>query len=156
MQGHVFANRFSRDWSLLEEEKERLGCYPCDQQEGAGRDSEHQERAETVVVRLSAQGASFFHTRRLHSLVGISRLGWSTEKSRRIRQDRLDMIQKLCQEGQSGAKRMALDYNDAEKPRTDRSRRIVAIGHLRRHTALTRQASRKPYLPPVFLKPDIL
>jgi hypothetical protein len=55
-QGHAFASRFSRDWSLLEEEKERLRGYPGYQQEGAGRDSEHQERAEMVIVRLPAQG----------------------------------------------------------------------------------------------------
>ena len=33
---------------------------------------------------------------------------------------------------------------------------IVAADYLRRHTALMRQASRKPYLPPVFRNPDIL
>jgi sugar/nucleoside kinase (ribokinase family) len=45
----------------LEEEKERLRGFPDDQQEGAARDSKHQERAEIVIIRPSAQGASFFH-----------------------------------------------------------------------------------------------
>jgi hypothetical protein len=45
----------------LEEEKESLGCHPCDKEEGAGRDSEHQERAEMVIFRLPAQWAFFFH-----------------------------------------------------------------------------------------------
>ena len=35
MQGHAFANRLSRNWSLLEEEKERLRGYPDDQQKAA-------------------------------------------------------------------------------------------------------------------------
>ena len=33
MQGHAFANRFSRDWSLLKEEKECFRGYPGYQQE---------------------------------------------------------------------------------------------------------------------------
>jgi hypothetical protein len=55
-QGHAFANRFSRDWSLLEEEEERLRGYPCDQQQGAGGHCEHYERAEMMIVRLAANG----------------------------------------------------------------------------------------------------
>jgi hypothetical protein len=54
MQGHVFANRLSRDWRCLEE-KQRLGYHPGYQQEGAGRDSQHNERPEMMILRLSAQ-----------------------------------------------------------------------------------------------------
>jgi hypothetical protein len=46
---------------LLEEEKERLCRNPRHQQESTGRHSEHQERAEMMIVSLSAQGAVFFH-----------------------------------------------------------------------------------------------
>jgi hypothetical protein len=59
MQGHVFANRFSREWSLLEEEKERLRGYPDDQQKGAGCDSQHDERAEMVIVRAAGTRGVF-------------------------------------------------------------------------------------------------
>ena len=45
-QGRAFASRLSRDRSFLKEEKQRLCGYPRYQQEGAGGDSEHQERAE--------------------------------------------------------------------------------------------------------------
>ena len=38
-----------------------LRCYPGDQEKGAGRDSEHQERAEMVILRPPAQFAFFFH-----------------------------------------------------------------------------------------------
>ena len=54
-QRHASANRFSRDRSLLKEEKERLGCHPCDQQDAAGRDSEHYERSEIVILGLPSQ-----------------------------------------------------------------------------------------------------
>jgi hypothetical protein len=58
-QGHAFANRFSRNWRLLEEEKERLRGYPSDQEEGAGCDCEHQKRAEVVILGLPSQRAPF-------------------------------------------------------------------------------------------------
>jgi hypothetical protein len=38
--------------SLLNKEKERLRGYPDDQQKGAGRHREHQERAEMIILRL--------------------------------------------------------------------------------------------------------
>jgi hypothetical protein len=60
-QGHAFANGFSRDWSLLEEDKKCLCGYPDDQEKGAGCHSQHGERPEMMIVTLSAQGASFFH-----------------------------------------------------------------------------------------------
>ena len=53
-QGHVFANRFSRDGTLLEKEQECLRCYPGDQQKAAGRDSQHDERPEMMIIRLPA------------------------------------------------------------------------------------------------------
>jgi hypothetical protein len=49
----------------LEEEKERLRGYPDDQQKGTGCHSQHDERAEMVTVRLPAQGAFFFHTKKV-------------------------------------------------------------------------------------------
>jgi hypothetical protein len=65
MQGHVFANRFSRERSLLEEEKQRLRGHPDDQQESDRHDSQHFERSEMMIVWLAAQRASLFHARGL-------------------------------------------------------------------------------------------
>jgi hypothetical protein len=45
----------------LEEKKERLRDYPDDQQKGAGRYSQHDERPEMMIVRLPAQWAFFFN-----------------------------------------------------------------------------------------------
>jgi hypothetical protein len=59
-QGHAFASLFSRHWSLLKEEKDCLCGYPGNQQESAGGDSKHQERAEIVIIGLPAQRAFFF------------------------------------------------------------------------------------------------
>jgi hypothetical protein len=46
----------------LKEEKESLGCHPCDQQEGAGPDSQHNKRPEIMIVSLLAQRAFFFNS----------------------------------------------------------------------------------------------
>jgi hypothetical protein len=40
----------SRDWRLLKEEEETLGCDPSDRQKGAGSHSEDQQRAKVVIV----------------------------------------------------------------------------------------------------------
>jgi hypothetical protein len=61
MQGHAFANWSSRHWRLLKEEEEHLCGYPSDQQKAAGRYSQHDERPEMMILRLSAQWAFFFH-----------------------------------------------------------------------------------------------
>ena len=45
----AFANCLSRDRS------------PDDQQESAGRDTEHDERPELMIIRLSAKRTFFFH-----------------------------------------------------------------------------------------------
>ncbi len=60
-QGHAFANRLSRDRSLLKKGEKRLRGHPGDQQEGAGRDRQHQERAEIVIIRRTAQLKPVFH-----------------------------------------------------------------------------------------------
>ena len=62
MQGLVFANRFSRDWSLLKKEKERLCGHPDDQQESRSSHCEHYERPKLMIVRLPTQRAFFFHS----------------------------------------------------------------------------------------------
>jgi hypothetical protein len=46
--------------SLLKKEKERLRGHPDDQQKGAGRHSQHDERPEMMIVRLPAQWAFFY------------------------------------------------------------------------------------------------
>ena len=75
-QGRAFANRFSRDWSLLKEEKERRCDYP-------GRDREHYERAEMMIVRLSAPWTFVFHASEPICLVAGSPRA-STGYSRKI------------------------------------------------------------------------
>ena len=70
--GHVLANWFSRDWSFLKKEEKRLRGYPDDQQEPAGRYSQHDERPEMMILRLSSQWAFFFHTKIVFQLVGES------------------------------------------------------------------------------------
>jgi hypothetical protein len=78
--------------------------------------------------------------------------------------DRSDPFQlRRCRSARSwrfvsaGSRRFTNCIQNAEQARTDVPiEAIVAGGHLRRHTTFMRQASRKPYLPPVFLKPDIL
>jgi hypothetical protein len=50
-----------------EEDKERLCGNPRDQQESARRDGQHQERAEMMIVTLTAKGTtSFFHAERAY------------------------------------------------------------------------------------------
>ena len=61
MQGHVSANRISRDRSFLKKENQRFRAYPGDQQKATGRDSQHNERREMMILRLPAQWAFFFH-----------------------------------------------------------------------------------------------
>jgi hypothetical protein len=56
----------------LEEEKESLGGHPDGLQEGTSRDSQHCERAEMMIVRLSLQRSFFSRSRRLRRLAGIS------------------------------------------------------------------------------------
>jgi hypothetical protein len=63
-QGHAFANRPSRDWRLLKEDKKRLCGDPNDQQEGRSSHCKHHERPEMMIVRLTAQWAFFFHATR--------------------------------------------------------------------------------------------
>jgi hypothetical protein len=73
---NAFANRVSRTGRCLEEEKDCLCGNPGSQQEGAGGDSEHQERTEIVILRLPAQGAFFFH-----GLAGVLRLSHLLKES---------------------------------------------------------------------------
>ncbi len=58
-QAHVFANRFSRERSFLEKEKDRPCRHPGHKLDAACRASEHQERAEIVILGLPSQQASF-------------------------------------------------------------------------------------------------
>ena len=60
-QGHAFANRFSRNWRLLEKDKQRLRGHPNDQQEGRRSHCERYKRPEMMIVRLPTQWAFFFH-----------------------------------------------------------------------------------------------
>ena len=55
IQGHASANRFSRDWRLLKEEKDCLCGYPGDQQKAAGRYGQHDERPEMMIIRRPVQ-----------------------------------------------------------------------------------------------------
>ena len=66
-QGRASANRFSRNRSLLQKDKQRLSCRPDDQQESRRSHCEHYERPETMILSLSAQGASFVHTNRVYN-----------------------------------------------------------------------------------------
>jgi hypothetical protein len=47
-QGHAFANRLSRDWRLLEEEKHRLCSYPDDQEKRAAVTTAYPGLPQTV------------------------------------------------------------------------------------------------------------
>ena len=60
-QGHAFANRSSRRWRLLEEEKNRLCSSPGYEQKAAGRYSQHDKRPEMMIIGLSAQWAFLLH-----------------------------------------------------------------------------------------------
>ena len=71
-QGRASAIHRSRDWRFLKENEEGLRGHPGYDQEGTSRDSQHHERAEMMIVRLSAQRSSFSHSRRLRRLAGIS------------------------------------------------------------------------------------
>jgi hypothetical protein len=59
MQGHVCVNRFSRERSYLEKEKDRLCRHPGYKQDAGDRDSEHDERSEIVILGLPSQRAPF-------------------------------------------------------------------------------------------------
>ena len=86
-QGHAFANRFSRNRRLLEEEKERLRGHPDDQQESDRHDSQHYERPEMMIIRLAAHRAFFFHATRWYqpeSAGGLHRKNLSRDDLKHI------------------------------------------------------------------------
>ena len=49
----------------MEKDKKSLHGYPDDKQEGAGRDSQYDERPEMIIVRLPAQWAFFWFIRKV-------------------------------------------------------------------------------------------
>jgi hypothetical protein len=61
-----------------EEDKRRLCGNPRDQQESARRYGQHQERAEMMIVTLTAKGTSFFfHAKRVYSAGAEDSQIWS-------------------------------------------------------------------------------
>jgi hypothetical protein len=101
-QGRAFANRFSRNRRLLEEEKERLRGHPDDQQEGRRSYCDYYERPEMMILGLTAQWAPFCAWRnRAHSLakLAVEQALCPASAGRKGRKMKRSMLIKIVQEG---------------------------------------------------------
>ena len=83
-QGGAFANRSSRHRRLLEKDKQRFGSRPDHEPEGAGCDSQHNERPEMMILRLATQCAFFFHGLGYSSSGKASSCGSRASRARRL------------------------------------------------------------------------